>query len=91
VTREGFARFFGVTLYDVEHMAVNCKWFDIMEPMSECLGYKMVRYPRDFKKGYLITEYRITVIEHGHSRVSDLLKIAPYLWEDKHETSHPTN
>ena len=74
VTREGFARFFEIDPNEVSWMQANMKIIDVMLPMSELLGYKLMNL--DGKE-----EYSITIVEHSHSRVSDLLAIAPYLWE----------
>ena len=51
--------------------------------------------------GYILMEptrliYRITVINRDHTRVGELLQIAPYLWEgnddcDPHGIERPTN
>lgn len=77
VTKEGFARFFEL---DVDAMELasdpDSTWFgkiiDQMNEWTECCGY------RGRKHGEIT--YSITIIEHGHSRVHDLLAIAPYLW-----------
>jgi len=61
VSREGFARFFEVSLHDVDNMAVNTKWFDVMEAKSECLGYKIQEKRGDPFK------YRITIIKYRGS------------------------
>lgn len=82
VTREGFARFFEDTVECVDLMGLinpNMKSYDLIGEWHECLGYIL----KDGDK----TEYRITIVVHDHSRVSNLLQIAPYLWKGSHDRS----
>jgi len=90
VTKEQFCRFFELEEHHVEAMPVNMKVFDITGEWSECLGYKIQdRLGRKWissKGGWAFNpdapvSFKITIIEHGHSRVGKLLKIAPYLCE----------
>ena len=61
VSREGFARFFEVSLAEVDRMDINCKWYDVMDAKSECLGYKIQEKRGDPFK------YRITIIKYRGS------------------------
>jgi hypothetical protein len=75
-SREGFARFFEHSVEYIDDLPFNTKVFDVLEPWTECLGYKIMSR----RNGPM--QYRITVIERGHSRVGKLFRIAPYLWDD---------
>lgn len=76
VTREGFKRFFDI---DEGHMCLAesfglGKVIDEMtDDWTECVGY--------VNSNPQLTKYEITVIHKHGTRVSELLQIAPYLWE----------
>ena len=79
VSKEGFARFFEWSLAEVD-FAMMCvqghggKVIDTFDDWSESLGYI------DETNGK--RTYMITIINRDHSRVGELLKIAPYLWHE---------
>lgn len=79
VSKEAFARFFEWSLAEVD-FAMMCvqghggKVIDIFDEWAESLGYI------DESNGK--RTYMITIINKDHSRVGELLKIAPYLWQE---------
>jgi len=80
VTKEGFARFFEWSLAEVDFAMMvvqgnGGKVIDTFDEWAESLGYIV---ESDGKRTYMIT-----IINRDHSRVSQLLKAAPYLWQEK--------
>lgn len=73
VSREGYARFFEI----VEPDQIEDYWLhaEMHDHWTTCFGRVTG------------SEYRITIISHDHSRVSELLDIAPYLWKGSDDRS----
>lgn len=79
VDRAGFMRFFELDEYDMvavdSFAGQNMKLYDtLFDDWCEACGYAFL-HPAG-----RIT-YRITMISRDHTRVGELLQIAPYLWE----------
>ena len=91
VTREGFMRFFELDEHELSlgEGFPGVKVYDTFhDDWAESYGCILMEPTR------LI--YRITVINRDHTRVGELLQIAPYLWEgnddcDPHGIERPTN
>ena len=82
VSKEGFARFFEWSLAEVDFammvvQGMGGKVIDTFGEWDECLGYlNEVKGKR---------AYMITIINRHPARISELLAIAPYLWENSEE------